>query len=118
LSKPGQRSPKGVELTEKDEGRRESGDNGRVTGLLHDGVHERDREGAENGRERTHADVGHMVVRIRVTNVLEVEVSVETHEPTGEAEEHLCERRMHVEVVLTFDVLCGELAEVHLIEAI
>jgi len=41
-----------------------------------------------------------MVFRVVVANVLEVELTIESNEPTSETEEKFCERWVHIEIVL------------------
>lgn len=40
-----------------------------------------------------------MVFRIAITNVLEVELTIEPNEPAGETEKEFCERRVNIKVV-------------------
>ena len=58
-----------------------------------------------------------MVLRVAVSDVLELELAVEADEPASETEQELCEGRVDVEVVFARDVVCGELAKVYFIES-
>ena len=104
-------------LTEKNQNSRESRDNCRKTSLLHDSIDDRDGHTSEHSWERPHSDVGNMSLRVVVSNVLELEVSVKADEPAGQTVEQLREWRVDVEVVLALDVMRRELAEVDFVEA-
>jgi hypothetical protein len=57
-----------------------------------------------------------MIGRIAVSDVLEWKVSVEPNEPSCKSEKEFGERRMHIEVVLSVDIVRRELAEMDFIE--
>lgn len=58
-----------------------------------------------------------MILRVAVSNVVELELAIESHEPASEPEEKFGERRVHVKVVLSRDVVGGEFSKVDFIEA-
>ena len=58
-----------------------------------------------------------MVLRVAVSDVLELELAVEADKPACETEEELCERRVDVEVVFSRDVVCCKLSEVYFIKS-
>lgn len=58
-----------------------------------------------------------MVFRVAVTDGFELELSIETREPSSETQKHLREWRMDIKVVLALDVVRRELSEVNLIES-
>lgn len=102
--------------TKENDSRRERRNDRRVPALLHNSVHNRNRETPQDRRQRAHADVRHMARGVAVANRLERELAVKPDEPAREPEEQLRERRVHVEVVLAHDVVRRELAEVDLVE--
>lgn len=57
-----------------------------------------------------------MGLRVAVSDVLEAEGAVIAYEPASKTKEKFRERRVHVEVVLSLDVVRRELSEVHLVE--
>ena len=58
-----------------------------------------------------------MSLSVAVADVLEAKGAIVAHEPTGETEEEFCKRRVDVEVVLSCNIIRGELAEVYFVEA-
>lgn len=59
-----------------------------------------------------------MVFRVAIANGLELELAVETDEPTGEAKKELCKGRVHIEVVFPENVVCRKLAKVDFVEPV
>lgn len=57
-----------------------------------------------------------MGLSVAVADVLEAEGAVIAYKPTSKTKEQFRKRRMHVEVVLSLNVVGGELAEVNLVE--
>ena len=102
--------------TEQHDRGREDGNNGGVTAFLHNSVDNRDSETAEDGGKSTHAHVGDMSLSVAVADVLEAKRPVIADEPASKTKEQFREGRVHVEVVLSLDVVGRELAEVHLVE--
>ena len=91
--------------TEENDGCREGRDDSREPALLHDRVHHWNSETAQDGRERTQPNIRDVCFCVAVANVLEAEVTVVANKPASQTEEELRERGMHVEVVLSEDVV-------------
>lgn len=104
--------------TEKDYDRRKSSNNSRVSTLMHDIVHNRNRQTAQNGWQGTHSPVWDIISRVAVSNVLEVEVALKTNKPSCKSEQQLRKWGMDVEIVLATEIVCGKLAKMDLIEAV
>ena len=103
-------------LTEQNQASRESSDNRRVSALLHNRIDNRDSQTSKNCGQSAHADIGNVVGGVAVADVLKQETPIEADKPTRQAKQQLCERWVHVEVVLVRDVVCCELAEVDFVE--
>lgn len=97
--------------------RREGRNNIRVTGLLHDGIDNGNGQASKHGRERAHANVWDVGIGVAVADTLEFERAIEANEPASKTEEELRQRWVHVEVVLSLDIVCGELSKVNLIKS-
>lgn len=106
-----------IKLTEEYQRGRKGSNDSRITALLHDRIDNGDSETSKDRRERTHADVGNVVGGIAIADVLEEERPIEADKPTRQAKEQLCERRMHVKVVLMRDIVRCELSEMDFIES-
>jgi hypothetical protein len=87
-------------LTEKNDERRESTNDSRVSALLHDSVHNRDRETTEYGWQGTHSPVWDVIGRVAVTDVREVEVALKTDKPSRKSEQQFRKWRVNIEVIL------------------
>ena len=74
----------GEEPTEENQTRAEKSDDARVATLSHDGIDDSGNCASEQGGQGTHADVGHLVLDVRVANVFELELSVKADEPSLE----------------------------------
>ena len=72
-----------------------------------------DKRNTERGKYDTHGDVRHSVGVSRPA--LEAKCAVVAREQAGEADEHLPERGVDVEVELAFEVVRAELAKVRLV---
>lgn len=102
--------------TEKDERCRKGSDDGSITTLLHDPIDDGNSETAENCGQSTHAHVWDVVLRVIVTNGLEVETTIESNEPTSEAKEKLCKGWMHVEIVFSRYVVSRKFSEMNFVK--
>jgi hypothetical protein len=78
--------------------------------LLRRQVRERHAHGAERGVEEAHVGVVELF-RVGLAG-LELEGAVVVCQPAGQADEHLSEGRVDIEVELAFEVVRAELAEV------
>jgi hypothetical protein len=58
-----------------------------------------------------------MVFRIAITNVFEVELTIEPNEPAGETKKEFCERRVDIKVVFPWNVEGGEFPEMNLVKS-
>ena len=58
-----------------------------------------------------------MVLGVAVSNVLEREVTIEADKPSRESKQKFCEGWVHIEVILSKDVVGSKLPKVNLIEA-
>lgn len=103
--------------TEQNDARREGRCNSRVSAFLHDRVNNGYRQTSEDRREGPHSNIGNVRLRVIVANTIKRELAVESNKPTREAEQHLRQWRMYIEVVLPLDVVSCKLAEVHLVKA-
>jgi hypothetical protein len=106
------------ELTEKDYDCRESSNDSRVSTLLHDIVHNRNRETTEYSWQGTHSPVWDVIGRIAVTDVREVKIALKTNKPSRKSEQQLREWGMDIEVVLATQIVGRELAEMNLVKTV
>lgn len=96
-------------IVEQDEpGSQNTGRQG-VAGLPHDHKNGRYGQGAHGGRHCAVCNVGHLVGDVAVANVFKQKVAIVSHQPAGEREQELAERRVHVEEVGSLEVVRGEL---------
>ena len=58
-----------------------------------------------------------MVVRVVVTNILKVELTIEPNEPAGETEKEFCERRMDIKVVFPRNIVGGKFPKVNFVKS-
>ena len=58
-----------------------------------------------------------MIFRVVVTDVLKVELTIESHEPASEAKKEFCERWVYVEVVFPCNIVGGEFPKVNFVKA-
>ena len=85
--------------TKKDNGRRKGGDHCPIATLFHDPVYDWDGETTEDRGKHTHSDKRNMIFGVAIANVLEIKLTIESHEPAGEPKKEFCERWVYVEVV-------------------
>jgi len=57
-----------------------------------------------------------VVIGVTIADILEVEVAIESNEPTSEAEEKFRERRMHVKIVFSCDVVGRKFSKMNFVE--
>lgn len=102
-----------LELTKENQPSRKRSDQHRVSTLSHDPVHHSNRQTPKHSGHAPHSDVRDVNslfrIEVLVSDVLEVELSVEACKVSTEAVKHLGEGRVDVEVVLSEDVVGGEL---------
>jgi hypothetical protein len=79
-------------------------------------VHDRHSQYTANGRQKPHGHIGHTRLDVVLSNILEIEVSIEAGQPTSESDQELGERRVNVHEELALDVLARKATEVDLIE--
>lgn len=82
-----------AQLTEEHQTRAEKSDDARVTTLSHDGIDDGGNCASEQGGQGAHADVGHLVLDVRVADVFELELSVKADEPSLERQQKFCSVR-------------------------
>ncbi|KAI9163621.1 LOW QUALITY PROTEIN: hypothetical protein HJFPF1_05242 [Paramyrothecium foliicola] len=99
------------ERTKDDEASTHSRGHGSAADRLQGEVHAGDDENTADGREQSHGDVGDARLEVVLSNVLEIEAAVETRQPTGEGDEHLGQRRMHIHEEFALDILGREATE-------
>lgn len=91
----------------------ESGSNNagwkRVARLPHNVENGRNGESPNQGWHGSEGNVWDVVVDVRVTDVLKMEMSIVAYEPTHKGEQKLSERRMNIEEVCAFEIVRGEL---------
>lgn len=104
------------QLTEQDQGRREGRDSHGVPRLSHDSIHERNGDTSEYSAEASHSDIRHIGVGIVVSDLIESERTIKTNPPTRQSVQHLGQRRMNVEIVLSSDVVACKRSEMDFIE--
>jgi len=75
------------EHTKQDDRGREGRNNSRIPALLHDRINNRDGETAKDRRKRAHANIWNVVRGVAIANVVEVEMSIEAHEPASQTEQ-------------------------------
>lgn len=109
---------KSQELTEKDDNRRKSSNDSRVSALLHDIENNRNRETTEYSWQGTHSPVWDVISRVAVPNVHKVKVALETNKPSRESDQQLRKWGVNVEVVLATQIVGSELAEMNFIKTI
>lgn len=78
--------------------------------------HDRHSQYTTDGRQKSHGDIGHARLDVVLSDILEVEVSIESGQPTGECDQELGKRRVYIHEELALDVFAGEATEVNLIE--
>ena len=79
-------------------------------------VHDRDSQYTADSRQKSHGHIGHARLNVVLSNILEIEVSIEAGQPTSESDQELGERRVNIHEELALDVLARKAAEVNLIE--
>lgn len=78
-----------AQLTEEHQTRAEKSDDARIATLSHDGIDDGGNCASEQGGQAAHADVGHLVLDIRVADVFELELSVKADQPPLERQQKL-----------------------------
>ena len=61
-----------------------------------------------DGGQKSHGNVGNARLKVVLSNIFKVKLSIETGQPTGESNEELGEWRVDVHEELALDVLGGE----------
>ena len=87
-----------------------------MTSLLHNCIDERHSKTSKDCGKGPHANIWHMVLRIAVPNCLESEFSIKSNEPAGKSKKQFSKGGMHIEVVLSLDVVGCEFTKVNLIK--
>lgn len=95
-------------LTEDDQTGSHQSRSGAAPGGLESQKHEGSEQDTADGREHAHGDVGNAGLEVILANVLEVEVAVETSQPTGESDEHFGQRRVDIHEEFALDVFRSE----------
>ena len=73
--------------------------------------HGRNSQNTHYGRQKSHCDVRHAWFHVVFANVLEIEVAIESGQPTRQSDQELCEGRVNVHEELALDVLGRESTE-------
>lgn len=98
-------------LTENDQPSSQGRSGGTATGSLESQEHGGNGQDTADSREQAHCNVWDTGLQVVLADVLEVEVAVESSQPTGQSNEHLRERRVDVHEELALDVFRGESTE-------
>jgi hypothetical protein len=80
-----------------------------IARLPHDEVNNRNGQSTENRGQRPEGDIWNLVGDVRIADVLEMEVTVISNQPSHKGEEELAEWGMDVEEVRPLEVIRGEL---------
>jgi hypothetical protein len=99
------------DLTKDDETCSQGCGGGTTAGSLESQEHGGNGQDTADGGEQTHGNVWHTGLQVVLANVLEIEVAVESTQPAGQGNKHLCERRVNVHEELALDVLGRESTE-------
>jgi hypothetical protein len=105
-------------LTNSDQQSGERTNYNRESALLHDLIHDRDREASKDCRHGSHTNIRDMVFRVAIANGLEFELAIETDKPSSKTEKELRKRRVHIKVVFPKNVVFCEFAEVDFVEPV
>lgn len=103
--------------TEKNNASRECSHDGGISTLFHDGIDNWHRHTRQKRREGTHSNIWNVILGVAVSYVVEEEMTVVANEPPGQAEQHLRKWWMHIEVILSLDVIRREFPKVNLVES-
>ena len=102
----------GKETVLKDDQRGTQGSSGCTTANGLEGQeHGGNQQDTADSREHSHGHVRDAGLEVILANVLEIEVSVETGEPTEEGDQHLCQWGVYVHEEAALDVLGSETTE-------
>lgn len=82
----------------------------RISRLPHGQENNGNRQGTESGGHCAESKVRHIVVDVRVANVLEEEVTIVSDQPAHKGKQKLSEGRVHIEEVHALKVIGGKLA--------
>lgn len=104
-------------LTEEDQTRTQESYQPRVPTLPHDRVHDTRDQTSQNRWQRPQPDVRYVVVYVRFPNVLKLEMSIVTYDPTGEREEKFREGRVNVKEEFAAEVITREFPKVYFVES-
>lgn len=97
--------------TEDDKTSTHSCSHGTAANGLEGHEHEGSEENTTDSREQSHGDIWDTGLEVVLANVLEVEVTIETSQPTGQGDEHLGQGRVDVHEELALEVLGSETTE-------
>ena len=88
-----------------------------MSGFLHDRIDDRDCKTSKDGWQGTESNIWNVILRVAVTDVLEVEMAIVTYEPTSETKQHLGKRWVHIEIVFSSEIVRSKLSKVYFVEA-
>ena len=103
-------------VLEDDQGRAERGRGCLAARGLQSEVHDRHSQYTADGRQESHGHIGHTRLDVVLSNILEIEVSIEAGQPSSESDQELGKRRVNIHEELALDVLAREATEVNLVE--
>ena len=81
----------------------------RITRLPHNLEHHGHRESTERGGHGTQGNIRDLVLNVRITNVLEQEVTIVSDQPAHQGEEEFTERRVNIEEIGALEIVRGKL---------
>jgi hypothetical protein len=82
-----------------------------TTDSLQSEEHARNQKNTADRREHSHRNVGNTRLNVVLANLLEVEASIETSEPSSKSDKHLGQGRVDVHKELALDVLGSKTTE-------
>lgn len=97
--------------TKDDETSAHGGSHSATTNSLQGEEHARNQENTADRREHSHRNVGDTRLDVVLADLLEIEASIKTSEPSSKSDKHLGQRRVDVHKELALDVLCSKTTE-------
>ena len=89
----------------------------RITALLHDRINHRDGKTAHDSGESTHSNKRNVIYRVTITDIVELEMSIEAYKPASQTKQHLGKGRVNIKVILAQDIEWREFSKMDFIEA-
>ena len=105
-----------VAVVSENRKRRHDGHERRYTRLAQNLEDERDLQSADDGQQQSNHAIRHIVLHVRITNFIKLKLAVKAREPRHGRDHELGKRGVHIEKVLTLDVVGGKFSKVHFIK--